>query len=178
MSIWTVSADVNNYWTVEVINDQMYWEMLTYDVNGQSLRNRWPNLSVRTLQEDRIGGNFPGMSGSLLVVDQKAYQVVQSIVSEFTETLPLTCIDDGYDELVAINVTTVLDCLDHEQSDLTRFNDGRVMWVDKHVFDMECVKGVPIFKIVEHRLNRIYVNDDFKHAVEQNGLKGLIFQPT
>lgn len=178
MKIWELRHDVDNYLRLRLANRQEHWEKLTYGLNGIPIKATWTKLEVQIdpyAETQNNVADFPDLSG-VLVVTPQTLSVISDLLEKQTELLPLVCVDGIYDELYIANVITVLDCLDHKRSDLKYFDDGRVMWIYQHVFNMECVGNTSIFKIKEQH-NRIYVNDIFKQTVEENGLTGLRFLP-
>lgn len=68
------------------------------------------------------------------------------------------------------------DCPGFEKSVTVKFNDGRIMCFAKYCFREEVVHDVPIFKIIDEPLSRIFVSDIFKSIVEENKLKGFKFE--
>ncbi|SEN79693.1 imm11 family protein [Paenibacillus sp. OV219] len=70
----------------------------------------------------------------------------------------------------------VIDCIDYERSIPTYFkSSGRLSGFKKIAFVPEKIKDIPIFKVPEHTVTRIYVSDAFRNAVLDSKLKGLDF---
>lgn len=72
-----------------------------------------------------------------------------------------------------------VDCLDVSRVVGERFDDGRIMAVgiEKYAFHWERLEGIHIFRVPELGLSRLFVSDEFKRVVEENGLTGLLFYP-
>jgi len=88
------------------------------------------------------------------------------------ELLPLE--DEEGVELWLHN-TRALDAYDHERTQGSRNEDGRIETAKKHVFIPSLVEGVDIFKQACERAGTIYVSDRFVQRFKQAGLKGLDF---
>ncbi len=76
----------------------------------------------------------------------------------------------------AVNVLEVLDCLDHSLSEFEYLASGNLKHITRYVFKPNCIENKPIFKIPERKGKQIFVSDEFKALVENNGLKGLTFK--
>jgi hypothetical protein len=98
-----------------------------------------------------------------------------ALVEGVVEFLPVKC--DQQQGLTALNVTNMLDVLDEEASEVTRFRDGRLMRIRRYVFLEEPLRGVTIFKIPNFRVSPTFVGDAFVSAWRKAGLKGLVFSP-
>jgi hypothetical protein len=71
-----------------------------------------------------------------------------------------------------------VDCLDISLAEVIRFqSSGRIIEVTKYAFYWEKPEGVHIFRLPELGLSRLFVSDEFKQVVEENGLTGLLFYP-
>jgi len=51
------------------------------------------------------------------------------------------------------------------------------MEVTKYAFRWEQLEGIHIFRLPELGTSRLFVSDEFKRKVEENGLTGLLFYP-
>ncbi len=136
--------------------------------------------------------NFPRWTGITPVCDAHAMSIVQPLISEHVEFLPLDFrapVGDGslYSEQAlqllegksyhAINVLTTLDCMDYERSEITYFEStGGIFRIPKMVLKADCVGDAPIFKLPIRNRVRTYVSDEFKQLVEANNLTGLEFR--
>jgi hypothetical protein len=90
------------------------------------------------------------------------------------ELLPLAC-DDA--QLVVFNVTTVLDALDLDQSDVVRFpSSGRIMKVRSHAF--RSIPGdVRAFKVPELLSGgTVFVTEEVVAAAAGASLRGVGFE--
>jgi hypothetical protein len=175
MSIWEIIPDVNNYY--KLAHDKADWKTLTYSFDGTSVAPHWIPLEVYVEHSDETlqWGDFPALVGTRFALNEKAFSHLEKILSVYGELLPLKCTSPSYEILYAYNPLSILDCIDKAKSTISRFDDGRVMWVHKPVFIADCVGDVPIFKIPENKLNRVFVTDTFKQIVDEQGLEGLVF---
>lgn len=120
----------------------------------------------------KLSGDFPSLGGIPPVFSERAKNILEPLISDSVEFLPLACKDVP---LYAVNVTRVLDCLDLSMSQFKRFSDGRIMRVERYVFKRECLEGEHMFKIPQQVRNRIYVSEIFKQTVENARLQGMFF---
>ena len=110
-----------------------------------------------------------------LVASPRAMRVVGEIIQPCCELLPLP-VEDGRMFTVA-NVLACVDCLDHARSKVTTN-----VLKNNYVFLPDRVTDAPIFRTPEDTVVETFVVErtgdpktEFKAAVEQHGLTGLIF---
>lgn len=176
MTIWQITPDINNFYSLGLVDSQNNWERTNDGFRGSSLKADWKALEVfvENISDKLRLGNFPSLVG-IPVFDSKALANLEKLSESYGEFLPLICSDNVYERLWAYNVTKVIDCLDQSKSIIKRFDDGKVMWIPKIVLKLETVTGVHIFKIPEDKRNFVFVSDTFKDIVEKNELLGLLF---
>ena len=116
-------------------------------------------------------GDFPTF-GAVPVFSERAARALVDLLAPHGELLPL----EGEPFLV-FNVTTVLDALDEERSDLQRFTSGRVMQVNRFVLRPDRLDGSPIFKLSAMPRVDVFVSERFRHRVAESGLVGFVFEP-
>ena len=114
----------------------------------------------------------PWLSDQTLIFRAAPAMVLESMLTKYGELLPLECEEA---ELVAFNVTCVVDALDEQGSELTRFGDGRIMMIDRHAFRPSPIASVDAFKIPNLRFSPTYVSDRFVDLWKKSGLRGLSF---
>jgi len=157
---------------------------LLFFSSAQPLSAKWIPLPV--LPDDRllenvmdepvpINGDFPSLYGPTPVFSERAWESLYSLVNGSVEALPL--IYPSGETYFAINVLDVVDCLDLTKTKLTR-NDvtGRVSSIQEYHFRPHLLTGKHMFKLPETKALEVLVSEEFKQAVEANGLKGLIFR--
>ncbi|MCM0759876.1 hypothetical protein M7775_15055 [Sporomusa sphaeroides DSM 2875] len=170
MRIWHLDADVNNFDNLTTLK-QKDWETLRFD--GRKLFETWKPLAVRVI-EDRKISDTPGLSSGAPVLSPRAISVLQELVGDTVEVLPLICSSGEY---YVINVLDVVDCIDYEKAEFKRYeHSGRIMRFIKYAFKSECIKGKHIFKIVDEPVRRPFVSDEFRNKVIESGLEGFEFE--
>ncbi len=146
------------------------WEIFQ-QFERRRLSHAWKPIPV-TLVKGEKRTDFPALPGSDLVVTEHAWQILQPLMGQSAEALPLSCNrGEGY---FVINVLDVVDCLDYEHSEVERFSDGRVMWINAYAFKGGAVGNKNIFKLPEP--GKIIVSETFRAWIEKNRLEGLIFE--
>ncbi|MCY4021359.1 MAG: hypothetical protein OXG39_18270 [Chloroflexi bacterium] len=124
-------------------------------------------------REDRGIADFPRCSGEF-VCNTEVRDLVDELLADYVEFLPLTFPDSADTEYYAINVLSILDCLDNEQSEFSYY--GPLKKINKYAFKTDCVSGVPMFRLPIQRSVNLFVDDEFKQLVEDNNLTGLEFR--
>lgn len=173
MKIYDVILDTN--YTTITSKDYNYYEYLNNNFRGQKMIETWPIIEIQPhfLAEGDLKDIVPDVLtfGLQPVFTQRAIDIFKEELEANAEILPLK-----YDKFpcFAINVTTVLDCLDEEKSKLV-IRAKRVFQIEKHVFKKE-ISYPPIFKISTGAKTRIYVTEAFVKKFEENNLTGMIFK--
>jgi hypothetical protein len=170
MSIYKLVPDSDSYDNLLYDSPDCLEVSLQFD--GRSLARSWTPLHLQVYPVGR-SGDFPSLSSHIPIFSKKAWSVLEPLIGTSVEALPLA---GPAGLFIAVNVTDIADCLDHARSSINRFSDGRVMWVDSHAFKEGCLGARNIFKIPEALLNDVFVSENFKRAVEDAGLEGLIFR--
>lgn len=173
MSIWQLFPDSAHYHCL-AFADRNIWSNIVQMFRGVSLLQSWKPLAVY-IDERKLPGHFPSLAGGLPPIFNKhALEVLNPLIEGSVEALPLIFDED---ELYAINVLDVADCLDVKKSEIEYFPDGGVMYVSRHVFNKECLGDERhIFKIPQEIVKRVFVSDAFKKLVEKEHLEGLNFR--
>jgi hypothetical protein len=122
----------------------------------------------------RQPGDFPACSGGdMLFVSVRAKALLEPILSQAGELLPLRCVDGDF---WAANVTQLLDALDENNADLLRASGSqRVLMIHRHAFLAERL-GHEVFKLSQTPRGLIYVTEAFVNRVKATTLKGLEFK--
>jgi hypothetical protein len=107
-------------------------------------------------------------------VSEKFRKVMSLVLGRHVEFLPLTQLR-GLDYYV-LNVTTVVDCLDLSKSDILNDTDepGKILHIDKFVFDPQRLIPAPVFKVPQD-VGNIFVAQPFIDAARSGGLSGIGF---
>jgi hypothetical protein len=98
--------------------------------------------SSAVLTEDDEGtprrySDFPWYGSHVLILRSDAANGLRETMRPSGEFLPLK----GGDGLELFNATTVLDALDEDRSEITRFDNGDVLDIERYVFRQEAVRN-------------------------------------
>ncbi len=74
------------------------------------------------------------------------------------------------------NPTRVLDALDEGASSVMRFDDGRIILIQRHVFRSDVVGESDIFTIPDERVSPTFFSHRFVDSWRASGLKGFEFK--
>ena len=136
---------------------------------------RWSPPAVRIVR-DGLGGEDSDFA--LLATEPafsaRAVQILGDLLQKSGQLLPLLSADG---EFYHWNVTTIIDALDQEASELQRFSDGGVMMVDRWAFRSDQLKEVTAFKIPQLPGAFTFVTDIFIDRFRGAGLTGLHICP-
>lgn len=169
MNVWQVNNDVRNE-CLALVDELQAGELLK--LKGTPLSSTWQPLKVFLFREQgQRPVDFPGISAEL-VASVKAVNAISGLIKDHAELLPL---ETSHDRYFIINVTDVVPCLDHAQSNFEYYKSGTIKRIRKLVFELGCIGNRPIFKIPERLRGTVFVTDAFKRVVEENALTGLIF---
>jgi hypothetical protein len=140
--------------------------------SGESLSDIWIAIEVETLYKRKYN-DFPKYGIGKPVVSEKVKNIIFPFISGEAEFLPL--LHEGK-KLYMLNVIHVLDCVDWENSKVTRLPHGYIASLDKLVFDLDKLpEGTHLFKFKEKASTKVYATEAFKKLVDQNNLKGMDF---
>jgi hypothetical protein len=106
-------------------------------------------------------------------LNERARQILLPLIDNDVEFLPLEC---NTETLFILNVTKILNCLDHSESRFKYFTDGKTMDVTHYTFNEQSISQTYVFKIPE-QLPRTFVSESFKNLIERENLRGLALKP-
>lgn len=162
----------------EVLNcvDDDGWETLRL-LDGSPRASTWKPLRVRRVRPSRRRkfrrSDCPCFGTHTLTLGRTAVEVFRDMLDAHGELLPLE--DEEGMELWLHN-TRALDAYDHERTEGSREEDGRIRTATKHVFIPSIVEGVDIFKQAYPRRGTIYVSERFVQRYKHAKLKGMVFK--
>lgn len=115
----------------------------------------------------------PWLCAGFIVLSRRAVDALSDIISRCGILLPLAAVDlpSAYSLL---HVTRVLDALNLQASEYSRFLDGRINQLKKPVFRSELLQDEFLFRIPGYR-GGIFATQQFKDRVESCGLTGFEF---
>lgn len=122
---------------------------------------------------DLPAGDFPNFA-TVPTFSARAADSLHECLSSSGELLPLSSNSGHY---FAFNVTTVLEVLDQNRSELERFPTGEVMLVRRYAFFEERLRAATIFKVPELLRSLVFVTEPFRDRVLERSLKGFRFEP-
>jgi hypothetical protein len=170
--IYTLKRDLSYQ---DLTNSGDAWKKYLWAFNGESHIKTWKPLATgfSPHTSERPRGDVSSLNSTLLVLTRKAINVLQDVINETGELLPLICDEEP---LWAFNVTNVLEgALDLEQSSYKQFDTGHLYGIKKYVFKEDVVADQYIFR--ESKINgQLFVTDRFRNIVEDAGLLGFEFE--
>jgi len=111
------------------------------------------------------------------VVTQRAWELLKPLIGYCCEVLSVIH-PSGQPHYFFIHVMETIDALDTERSTFTRNEvTNRINRIYKYAFKPGLLEGKHIFKLPLESGSDLLVDDEFRKVVEENGLKGLLFQP-
>ncbi|MFI5011720.1 MAG: imm11 family protein [Hyphomicrobiales bacterium] len=156
--------------------DRNDFETIRVLLNGIARAATWIPLKMQIIREDEgkklRESDSPWLSSHILIFRPRAIAALGPMLLKYGELLPTQCADA---ELSLYNVTRALNALDEEASSVERFGDGRIMFVNRHVFREEVIGENDIFKLPGLRAEPIYVSQRFVDLWHSAGLKGFDF---
>jgi len=153
------------------------FERLNREIDGRPRAESWNPIIVKVIAQE--GGvplqrsDAPWLGSHALILGEAAVEIMHPLISANCELLPLTCRDR---KLVVCNASLAAEALDEQASTATRFDDGRIMMIDKYVFRGDQVRKADIFKIPNLRVSPTFVGDRFVERWAAAGLSGLAFK--
>jgi len=133
-------------------------------------RTEWRKIQVEIDPTGEVG-DFPSFQGHDLVFTEKSWKIMQPLINDVVEILPLSCTDGC--EYKLIKILDIIDCLDYSKS---VYEDaiGGFVTVESYVFHEEAIKDKHIFWFSKG--HHAVVSERFKDVVEEHQLKGLDFR--
>jgi hypothetical protein len=173
----TVAMTIFRYWP----NTRDY-ESLTADLNeltrlarlmGQRVGPGWTAPALRTMGRGEPFSDFPHLWPTLPVFSERALTILSPLLADQIEPLSF---DVQKKRFYLINVLDVIDCLDVDQSILSRnFVTGHISSILRYAFFPERVADHHMFKIPQTSDLEILVSSAFRETVQSNGLTSLDF---
>jgi hypothetical protein len=176
MNVYELEADVSHYQHLTLV-DMRDLERLRDQFEGTPMAATWRPLHVKVLRDAHHRGrprsDFPSFGG-VPVFSARAVVALRDLLEPRGEILPLRCHEGTY---FAYNVTRIVDALDEAHSELERFDDGRIMRIDRPAFFPERLVGEVLFKLPQMLESATYVTDPFVRRIRERGLVGFDLQP-
>ena len=141
---------------------------------GKSISSSWQTVVMEVNTSQGPLGDFPVCPMGPPVLSQKAWSVLEPMIGDAVEALPVITPVGIY---FALNVMDVVDCLDYGQSEMSYYPasmDGGLHRIIKCQLNSDLIKHKDIFKIPE-RMTQAIVSENFKRVSENELLNGLNF---
>jgi hypothetical protein len=142
---------------------------------GQSMKADWqpPAIDVRAGQRRRVP-DFVSWMLSAPVITLRARLALEALIAPHAEILPLATVRGV--ELYAVNVLTLVDCLDERRSQIVYSPDKphRIVNVLSFALKDDRLPDAPIFKLTSYP-NDVFVTGAFVDLVRGAGLVGAAF---
>ncbi len=175
MKVWKLYSILDGFASLSSLDNNKSFE-IAISLDGRSFVKEWEPLKyTKYIDEKNLPlGDKPSAGPNFPIVSLKAVECLKEVLGKNVEILPLY-IDEQ--EFYLINALEVLDCLDHEESDIRYFSGTeRIRGINKYVFIEQKLIGKNVFKIKEQKKVGPFVTDKFKEAVEKSGLEGFEFR--
>jgi hypothetical protein len=175
VSIWDIQTEAS-YDSLAVWKESEFKKVPW--LTGTPIADAWPTPEVFIFYgivddaKTPNPGDFPYFrtSGNL-ACSERALEVIEPLVANHVEILPIRCKEQPFYVLNALNV---IDCVDYSRSVVEYSPSGRPS-ISHLRFDLDCIGDKPIFKIPQSVLTQIFVSGEFKSLVENHQLVGLKF---
>lgn len=174
MRIWKLDFELDKYDNLTFKEKLSIEEIQSFD--GRPKKKYWKNKEVVRLEPEKelAFSDAPGLLAHLPVFSEKAIGVLNKFLENTCEVLPL---ENSEDNFYAINIMTVLECIDYEKSEYKLFKDGkRIMRFKKYSFIKNEIQDQHIFKIKDEPLGNPFVSDEFRDMVMSSKLSGFVFK--
>jgi hypothetical protein len=180
MNVYQLNSDLDHYQNLTV-TDEVHHYINQHFLHRTPLKDSWKPLQVSVLQFKRgkvdygalPPNDFP-MVGGMPIFSKRAVDSLGDMLSENGEVLPLL-FEGKKNVYFAFNPLRLVDALNEEHSQLVRFEDGRVMLVERYEFQPDRLNRYVLFKIPQETA-RIYVTDEFVNRVKETSLTGFLFR--
>ena len=180
MKVYEVVPDTNTYRRFLPADPEVWkTDLLVMDCDRKASGWRPPAIYVPNPKLKR--GNFTRLSSGAFVVDSVAFESLAAILERSGELLPLT--HEG-EMFYLVNVLECVNCLDHDATEWTvDKTTGERIGIERFKFMPARMGESTLFKLPENSRGRVLTvtgikdpEDEFKFAVEQAGLTGLLFK--
>ncbi|WP_406699077.1 DUF1629 domain-containing protein [Singulisphaera sp. Ch08] len=143
----------------------------------RSLTSGWIPIHCHGFDENpHADGDFPSLSNfwRVPIFSERAWDSLRPVIGGYCEALPIVH-PNGKPHFI-INVRKFIDCIDTEKSQMRRYTDGMIMKLIKYSFNSNLDHNFHIFKLPRETAGELLVDEEFRRAVEANGLRGLLFE--
>ena len=153
------------HWLEANVPQDLYFAFFS----DRELAPKWRPLTAR-LARERKQGDFFDLSG-LFAATSPAVEAIQGLLGNKVEALPIQ-VTRKLPPLFLLHPLEVVEL--SKKAIIDRFDDGRIMHVDKFVFSQRAVARSHFFS-ARGDSGTYIVSEEFRAAIEDAGLKGLSF---
>lgn len=171
MKFESFKTDADNFANLVFANESE-WEVI-YRFDGRPLEHDWEPLRLELLNGDLPVGDFLTFQSHIPVFGTRARDELGDIFASSGEILPLSC---PAEDFFALNVTSLVDALDEENSDIAYLSNGKIFDIRRASFDPRLVSSMDLFKIPQAPLSKVFVSERFIERVKKAKLTGLLFE--
>lgn len=174
MKIWKIEPSHESIMLVSLDQEKFMKFEFPY-FNGELLPLSWPEYPVGTVKKKYKYSDFAVYISSIPVISEKVFNIVNSLVKDLIEFLPVQHPDFNF---YLCNVFNVIDCVDAEKSIPDTIYSGIIRRYSKISFVESILKDNEkrhIFKIPGLADLTYFVSDEFKELLLANNIKGIDF---
>jgi Immunity protein family (Imm11) len=172
MKVYLLRADSDHYESVSMASGDLYEFARRF--NGKPMKKLGKDARIKKDPRRVPKGDSPSLIPGVPIFSQRAVEALRDLLEANGELFPTKINSENY---FIFNVTHVADVLDEPNSELSRFKDGRVFYIDCYSFVAKELKGLSVFKIPQMVVGDVYVTDAFVERADSAGLKGFWFLP-
>lgn len=177
MKVYKVFNDNKNYKCLEAITEDEWDNLLKYEFNGYSIKDKWIPVAVgleEDTKKDLMCSDMPNLGKGFLVANKDSLEKIQRLISSEIEVLPLASEKNEY---YILNILQVIDCLDLDNSKIKKYKAvDEILEIQKYAFIESMLVGKIIFKIKGYETAEVFCTDIFKEYIEDEHITGLIFE--
>jgi len=169
LNIWALATDGNRDLCLRTKLDYFREHFV-----GSSMAADWQPPPLTILGKSKRLRDFVSWMLCAPVISERAADSLEPVISSHVEFLPL--IELRRKRYFAVNVLSMVDCLDREKSDIQYSSTGadRMVSVHRAFFLSRQAVKVPIFKL-PYWPAQVFVTRPFVDVVIANGLRGAAF---
>jgi hypothetical protein len=157
--------------------DDSDWETFDLKLNGTSQKDGWKPIAVRLVKQEYDGTPWtsslsPWLGGHSLVFKQDAAIKLGRFLVDTGELLPLVCDEEP---LYVWQPLCVVDAVDIDSSDVWRFKDGRLSYINRYAFIENKLEDVDAFKVPNLRVRGVFFSERAVQTIASVISSGLRF---
>jgi hypothetical protein len=180
MEVFRIVLDTNTYQSFLPVNDAIWKEKrLRMDCTAKAADWDAPEVYIHNPILKR--GNFFRLCSGAFAVDQIAFEKLEGVLEWAGELLPFTHLGVPF---WLVNVLECVNCLNDSETEwIIGKTTGARIGIRKYAFYKQRFSESTLFKIPERAAGEVLTlsgikdaEDEFKTIVENEGLKGIMFQ--